>query len=151
NPDFRNTVFVKVDTSTRAAEAMTVDNYYRHVAAIRLNGEVPEEVRSYMEAVKSLFAYGWFYYPFFTLAALLVTTAFEMALRAKLPVTGNDRRGMRKLLNQAIQQTLLGSAEATRAASLKHLRNTFAHPSGHWIMVPGQALGVLIAAGEMIT
>jgi len=150
SPDCRSTVFVKLDTRTGTAEPMIVQDYYRHVADIRLNEEVPEEVRSYMEAVKSLFAYGYFYYPFFTLAALLGTTALEMALRAKLPVARDDRRGMGALLKQATQQNLLGNAEATLAASLKHLRNTFAHPTGHWIMAPGQASGVLIAAGEMI-
>jgi hypothetical protein len=51
---------------------------------------------------------------------------------------------MGALLKQATQQNLLGNAEATRAASLKHLRNTLAHPSSHWIMAPGQAFGVLL-------
>lgn len=67
-----------------------------------------------------------------------------MGLRAKLPVARDDRRGMGALLKQATQQNLLGNAEATRAASLKHLRNTLAHPSSHWIMAPGQAFGVLL-------
>lgn len=91
-----------------ASKAMlTLDDSYLLMKSIEIHDSVPEAVRSYIEAVKSLFVYGWFYYPFYTLAAFLATTAVEMALRMRLPKEGKDSRGLGKLLKQAVSKGLL--------------------------------------------
>jgi hypothetical protein len=33
---------------------------------------------------------------------------------------------------------------------MRYFRNVFAHPSGHWILFPGQSLDFLVLAGEVI-
>jgi HEPN domain-containing protein len=137
-----------------------------------------------VEAVKTLFAYGWFFYPFFTLAAFMATTAVEMALQAKLLKPREESPGLKKLFERAMKEGLLrdedfpsreyiranrallygedsespgssgteeGPPYTERVATLlRHFRNVFAHPSGHWILAPGQALDFLVLAGEVI-
>lgn len=106
-PDFRSASFVKLDRTKGVAQRMTLADNHRIAALVQLHGGVPEKVRSYMEATKTLFVYGWFYYPFLTLSAFLATTAVEMALRGRFPKQGRDRRGLGALLNQARQAGLL--------------------------------------------
>lgn len=183
-PDFRSTAFVNLDVERKIAKRVTLENSYELLEYVQLHISVPEDVRSYMEATKTLFVYGWFYYPFYALASFLATTAVEMALRARLPKQGKDYRGLEKLFKEAITKGLLRDEEfqsrehvqASRATIMKwfyqssqdnppepeipyaeevarrltKFRNQFAHPHGHWIMVPGQAVDILVIAAEVI-
>ncbi|MGD1101292.1 MAG: hypothetical protein ABSA59_04425 [Terriglobia bacterium] len=191
-PDHRSTSFAVADLIAGSSRPMTLADFYKDAECIRVSEAVPVDVRSYMEAVKSLFVYGWFYYPFFTLCAFMATTAVEMALKLKLQKRPDDHSGLKNLFDQAIAQGLLSdkgfpsneSAEAYQkdlqaymtatfgedesgsepgpipasppyaqrvASFMRHFRNAFAHPSGHWILLPGQALDFLVLAGEVIS
>lgn len=63
--------------------------------------------RTYMEAVKTLVVYGWFFYPFFTLSAFMATTAVEMALKLRLQKRPDDPSSLKGLFDQAIARGLL--------------------------------------------
>src|SRR5260370_15035469 len=58
-----------------------------------MHGDVPEDVRSYFNAVVTLYLFGWLYYPFFTLASERSFFAVEMALRKRLPPKKLDKKG----------------------------------------------------------
>lgn len=182
-PDHRSTGFGMI-LSDGTSRNMTLGDFYKHAESLRVNEGAPEDVRSYMEAVKTLFVYGWFYYPFFTLSAFMATTAVEMALKLRLQTRPDDPSGLKTLFDQAIAQGLLRdegfpsrkniqsntaqmfgeSEESSRtvsgepsppwaervAAFMRHFRNVFAHPSGHWILFPGQALDFLVLGAEVI-
>ena len=53
--DFRSTAWVKLDRTRGVAERVTLGDSYELIEYIQLHGGVPEDVRSYMEAVKNLF------------------------------------------------------------------------------------------------
>ncbi len=106
--DFRSTAFVKLDRVRGVAERVTIEDTYRLLEEyVQLHDGVPEEIRSYMEGVRGLFLYGWFCYPFYTLAAFLATTAVEMGLRTRFPRQGRDYRGLAKLFKRAISEGAL--------------------------------------------
>jgi len=183
-PDHRSTGFGVINLSDGTTRSMTLADFYKDAESIRVNETAPEDVRSYMEAVKTLFVYGWHYYPFFTLSAFMATTAVEMALKLRLQKRPDDPSGLKTLFDQAIAQGLLrdegfpsrenvqangptmfgenegssgavsvepGPPYAERVAGfMRHFRNVFAHPSGHWILFPGQALDFLVLGGEVI-
>lgn len=134
-PDQRNDLFVRLGPNGRAWEPLTLEYYYRCAANIMLNPEVPDDIRSYMETLKSLFVYGWYYYPFCTLAGRLVPTLVEMALRARMPKRGEDWRGLRRLFKQALSNGLIKEEWVSGIAGL-----------GPWQLrrgvVPGDALAV---------
>jgi hypothetical protein len=58
-----------------------------------LHDGVPDDVRSYFNAVVTLYLYGWLYYPFYTLASERSFFAVEMALRKRLPPKKLDKKG----------------------------------------------------------
>lgn len=183
-PDSRSTAFAVLNLSEGTRREMALADFYKDAARIQLNDATPEDVRSYMEAVKTLFVYGWFYYPFFTLSAFMATTAVEMALKVRLQKRPDDPSGLKALFDQAIREGLLrdegfpsrvhvqanravmfgGREESSETVSvepgppyaervarfMRHFRNVFAHPAGHWILFPGQALHFLVLCGEVI-
>jgi hypothetical protein len=183
-PDFLSTAFATINPADGTSRKMVLADFYKHTETIRVREAAPEPVRTYMEATKTLFVYGWFYYPFFTLSAFMATTAVEMALRLRLQKSRNDQPGLKALFEEAIRQGILRdegfpSGEAvpesstgmfgengepaetlhsgngrsyteTVAEVMRSFRNQFAHPSGHWILFPGQAVNFLTLAGEII-
>jgi hypothetical protein len=182
-PDFLSTAWGTFNPDGTARNMVLAD-FHRHADAIRISEAAPEPVRTYMEATKTLYAYGWFYYPFFTLSVFIATTAVEMALRLKLQKGPNDHSRLKALFDEGIRKGLLKdegfpSREAVRENSaamfgeneeppetlpsgesrsytekvaevMRHFRNVFAHPSGHWILPPGPAVNFLVLAGEVI-
>lgn len=182
--DHRSTGFAVFNMSDGTTRSMTLADFYKDAEGIQVNETAPEELRSYMEAVKTLFVYGWYYYPFFTLCAFMATTAVEMALKLRLQTKPHDRSTLKALFDKAIRKGLLkddgfpsckhvqsksavifGDSEESSgvlpteqgppyvervARLLRHFRNVFAHPSGHWILLPGQAIDFLVLAGEVI-
>jgi hypothetical protein len=106
-PDFRSTGFGVLNLKDGTTRGMTLADFYGDAESIHVSETAPEDVRSYMDAVKTLFAYGWFYYPFFTLAAFMATTAVEMALKRRLEKRPDDPASLKTLFDQAITQGLL--------------------------------------------
>lgn len=100
-PDPTNKMFGKMDTTTGNIGPVAMEDIYEIVRQISTSESVPEDVRSYFESIKNLTVFGWFHYPLYTHAVFLATTALEMALRARFPVTGGDRRTMRPLIEAA--------------------------------------------------
>lgn len=181
--DPRSGAFVKLNLDAGTTEPMALKDVHDLISPITLDNDVPEEIRSYMEEVKTLFVYGWFYYPFYTLAAFLSTTVVEMSLSMRLGKSQHERKGFAALLKEARESGILRGAHDAMAAiwdrieqsqagygykagsnpellndahfegawkSLIKLRNTFAHPKGHWIMSPGMAVDLLRFSVEII-
>jgi hypothetical protein len=104
--------FFQPDPTNDFFPLLSLEKHYEIVSKYcELLGEIPEGVRSYFNAVITLYLYGWLYYPFYTLANFLSSVVVEMALRERLPWrperTGQDRRGLKKLLTEAKAAGLL--------------------------------------------
>lgn len=84
-----------------------LEQQYELLEYFRLHDGVRDAVRSYMNAVVTLWLYGWLYYPFYPLAIFLSATAVEMALKERFPKKGRDGRGLKKLLPMAKNAGLL--------------------------------------------
>jgi len=107
-PDSRNEAFVKVDRETGDFVPMELADYFRYVCEITLKDTIPPDIRSYMETIKNVYLYGWFVYPFFTLAGFLSYTAIEMGLREKFRHDDPMRKWpLKRLLEEAKTRRLI--------------------------------------------
>jgi hypothetical protein len=185
-PDPRSACFAKMDPVTGKTELMTLEDQYAVAENYRLHDGVPEDIRSYMATVVTVWLFGWFHYPFYTLAQFLSTTAVEMALKKRLSEgAGRRRKGLRALLEEAKTAGLLCDEgfrslkrveedQASFAVEIGDavdepgsnsvpgrfvdrvvsfyagIRNSFAHPTIHTILFPGQTVGAMILASEII-
>lgn len=60
-PDTTNTLVAVVNPLDGTGHNAALADFYQSAERIQISKTTPEHVRSYMEAVKTLFAYGWFY------------------------------------------------------------------------------------------
>jgi len=102
-PDERNLYWAFLSTGKQ----VTLEDRYADIASIRVNPTAPEDVRSYFVTLQNLCVYAWFSYDLYTLVVFLTFTLVEMALKLRLPRKGPDRRGLKRLLREAIRQKLI--------------------------------------------
>lgn len=83
-------------------------DYHADAVALALPASVPENVRDYFDAARMLWAYGWYYYPFFSLAAVHGTLCVELALKERFRQEGEAlsrrRDSLESMLGQAAQR-----------------------------------------------
>jgi hypothetical protein len=108
-PDPRCASSVVIDRNVGEIRDGTLDDHYADLGGLDLNPEVPEQVAGYINLVKTLYLYGWLYYPFFATCQCLSGMAIEMALRTRLPSRSGKRDGrtLKKLLLTANDKGLL--------------------------------------------
>ncbi len=75
--------FGKLNTTTGKLEPITEKNYIESIQDICLNEQVPEKIKSLFEPALALYAYGYLYWTFFTLANEQAIKAFEAAISYK--------------------------------------------------------------------
>jgi hypothetical protein len=123
NPDQRNLMFVRMDTG----EPLSMEEHHAGIASVVLDPRVPEEVRSYFATVQNICLYAWFAYDLYAVVEFLCCTAIEMALRARFPVQGRDRRSLSALFKEAMRKKLIrekgfGQIREMRVAAAQRLR-----------------------------
>jgi hypothetical protein len=108
-PDSRLHAFKVREVGTTRWRDASLDDHYGDLDGLVLNPGVPEEVVGYINVVKTLYLYGWLYYPFFATCQCLSGMAVEMALRTRLPYPSGKRDGrtLRTLLRKAVDSGLL--------------------------------------------
>jgi hypothetical protein len=83
-------------------------DYHADAMALALPASVPESVRDYFDAARMLWTYGWYYYPFFSLAAVHGTLCIELALKERFRQEGEtlSRRmaSLESMLGEASQR-----------------------------------------------
>jgi len=111
-PDERNLMFVRMDTG----KPITLEEHHAHVASIKLNSAIPEDVRSYFATIQNVCLYSWFAYDLYAIVQFLCLTCSEMALRMRLPASGRDRRSLTELVKAAAKKKLI------KAKGFSHIR-----------------------------
>jgi hypothetical protein len=83
-------------------------DYHEAAAVLSLPASVPECVRGYFDAVRMLWVYGWFYYPFYSLATIHSGLCVEMALKERFQLEGlvltRETRRLKNLLEEATRR-----------------------------------------------
>lgn len=91
--DPRNQLWVVLDPSIPGGtRPITVADEYAEMAYLELPPSVPDDIRQHFAAVRMLWVYGWFYYPFYTWAGFHAAACAESALRRKLGSAEEDTK-----------------------------------------------------------
>ncbi|HYR09692.1 MAG TPA: hypothetical protein VEQ60_18095 [Longimicrobium sp.] len=81
---------------------------YESIVDLNLDAAVPENIRSAFNIARNLWVYGWFHYPFYTVASFQAYVALEAALQERWTTDPNASpkppRGLRRLLSAAVER-----------------------------------------------
>lgn len=125
--DSRNQLWVVLDRSAPGGtRPLTLEDEHAEMACLELPPSVPENVRHDFAAVRMLWTYGWFYYPFYTWAGFHAAICAEGALLQRLGYS--ERRdehspGLRSLLKEAVSLGLIRDEGFEHAQRLRKARD----------------------------
>lgn len=84
-PDSRNLAFAILDPSLPDGKRPITDaDRHGVMAGLDLPDSVPETIRSAFAVTRTLWVYGWFYWPFYTLAEFHALLCLDMALATRI-------------------------------------------------------------------
>ncbi len=147
-PDEICKLMENIDIATGTVTRTTEKDFIRAVSDIQLHCSIPLYIRNIFEIAKSLFAYGYLYYPFCTVAVEQALKSLEAIISEKYDVLGGFRvksRGrypvLRDKINYLYAKGLISEQQREILHDFRHLRNITFHPKYQQIL--GHYDGVL--------
>jgi len=128
--------FGKLNTATGKLEPITEKDYIESIQDICLNEQVPEKIKSLFDPALALYAYGYLYWAFFTLANEQAIKSFEAAISYKheevvgTNVDSNGRDvGLSKKINNLVNRRVIDRNRKDYYHTLRMFRNMSFHPT----------------------
>ena len=144
-PDEASTIFASI-SSDGQVKPITEDEWLRRILEPSLAEVVPLEIRRLFEVARSAMAYGYFFYPLYTLAAEQLFRVVETAISYKCQSMGAPTKNtntFQEKINWLISQGVIPKSEEVRWQAIRGLRNMASHPQTQIIRPPSNAISVL--------
>ena len=117
-----------------------------------LSKSVPENVRTLFEVARGSLAYGYFFYPLYTLACEQLFRVAETAISEKCKLLGESKkaRTFEKKLQLLFDRKVLSDEERLVWDAVRQFRNSTSHPQQQMILPPGAVASLLFRTAEKI-
>jgi len=117
------------------------EDFVQAVSVIRLNNDLPLHIRNMFEIAKALFAYGYLYFPFCSLAVEQALKSLEAVITYKYEAIGGpiiNRKGWNPALKEKIEYLyamgIVSYKQKKVLHDCRHLRNVSFHPKNLQIL-----------------
>lgn len=134
-PDEICRMMKSIDPETGQDYAATEDDFIRAVNDIGLHYSLPLHIKNMFEIAKALFAYGYLYYPFCTLAVEQALKSLEAVVANKYDAIGGPKYNRKGLppafadkINFLFARGLISGAQKEVLHDCRQLRNMSFHP-----------------------
>lgn len=143
--------FVKMSPNGRS-QPITGDEYLNHILEPKLVATVPKDVQALFEVARGAMAFGYFFYPLYTLAAQQLFRVAEAAVIHKCKALGalKSKENFKERIDRLINDGTIPKSELNRWVAIRKLRNIASHPDRQSIIPPGNAIGQLKGIAEQI-
>lgn len=123
-----------------------------HAIEPQLQHQMPEGIVRLYEMARGAICYGCFFYPLYTLGMEQLHRCLDAALKQKIEMLndGKSPKRFKERIEWAITNKVIASVDAGRWDAIRELRNEGAHPTGHTIMPPGEAIHSLHIAADLL-
>ncbi len=116
-----------------------------------LGGTVPGEVIRLFEVARGALAYGYFFYPLYTLAGEQLYRVAEAAVSEKCALLGAPKRStFQDKIKFLLGRGVIADADFVRWDVVRMLRNLSSHPRRQNILPPGAVATTLYTVAEMV-
>lgn len=142
--DFASTSFATV-TPEGTIIPTTADAWIRLIVQPKLDISVPQDIRDLFEVARGAMAYGYLFYPLFTLAAeqLFRVAEAAVALKCKAMNGPKSHGDFRTRIDWLVTKAMITEEQRGAWHALRQLRNTASHPDEQTILTPGDTIGIL--------
>jgi hypothetical protein len=137
--------FVRISPEGQQVRPITSDDYLRDILKPELLESVPTDVQALFEVARGAMAYGYFFYPLYTLAAEQLFRVAETAIAHKSKTLGVPKSNdtFEKRIGWLVDREVIPSSERVQWDAIRTLRNIASHPEYQSIHTPGNAIGTL--------
>jgi len=118
----------------------------------RLDAAVPDEIQSLYEVARGAMAYGYLFYPLYTLAAEQLLRVAETAVAAKCKLMNAPKSVERfaQRIEWLAGKGVIPEHQKDPWNRLRILRNVSSHPDAQTIFAPGDTIGILVRVAEKV-
>jgi hypothetical protein len=151
-PDPTSVVFVKLSHQDGKISTMTGEEWLGLFLDPRLSMSVPENVRALFEVARGSLAYGYFFYPLYTLACEQLFRVAETAVSEKCKMMGAPKkvRTFEHKVQFLLDNQALSAEDKLEWDAVRLFRNSTSHPNRQHILPPGAVASLLFSIGQKI-
>lgn len=150
-PDRASTVWIS-HIDAEGTHLIDAENRLREILEPTLDETVPEEVRTLFEVARGALAYGWFFYPLYTLASEQFYRVADAATAHKCREmhAPKSRDTFHKRLDWLAENGAISESDKFDWDTTRMGRNSGSHPDSQHIGPPGHAMRTLRRIAEKI-
>jgi len=143
-PDDALRGFVRV-TLDGQSHTITSMEYLQSILEPKLNSSVPPEAQGLFEVARGIMAYGYFFYPLYTVAVEQLFRVIEAALACKCKTmrAPKSRSTFKERIEWLVEEGVISREESIHWHATRHMRNATSHPESQMILAPGNAIGIM--------
>lgn len=143
-PDDVLRVFVSLSPDGEA-HASTGNEWMQRTLEPKLVETVPIEIQRLFEVARGAMAYGFLFYPLYTLALEQVFRVAEAAISYKSKDLGapKSKRTFEKRIDWLISKSVITTSDGQKWHAIRKFRNFTSHPTMQMILPPGYTVGIL--------
>lgn len=153
DPDPIMPAFVQLSLIDGSKSPISADKWASRFLQPQLSAAMPEDILKLFEVARGSIAYGYFFYPLFTLAAEQLLRIAEAAVTTKCSAIGAPRKKTKTYQDKLIylrDQKILSKLDYESWDILREWRNYASHPKRQTILMPKDALSLLFNIAEKI-
>jgi hypothetical protein len=145
-------IFVKLSHIDGAVTQMTGEEWLALFLDPTLSETVPENVRVLFEVARGSLAYGYFFYPLYTLACEQLFRVAEAAVSEKCRMLGAPKKVNRfkDKVQFLFDRKVISDQERLDWDAVRKFRNSTSHPQQQMILPPGAVASLLFRIGEKV-
>jgi len=151
-PDQVSSIFARFDSEGNTHE-ISGEEWLQDILKPQLLDTVPKDVKALFEVSRSAMAYGYFFYPLYTLACEQLYRVIESAVSYKCKLLGAPPKIMGNFeakIKFLIENSVISEAEKLRWDGIRGLRNIASHPEMQSLGLPTNALSTLERSTSII-
>jgi hypothetical protein len=151
-PDTPSTVWTRIEPDG-TTHPMEGNDWVRTILKPELSETVPDDVQALFEVARGALAYGYFFYPLYTLGVEQLCRVAEAAVTHKCRTMGAPKsatRSFKEKVDYLINQQVIPEQERIRWNGIRGMRNEASHPEQPSIIAPPTTLGMLQVIAERI-
>jgi len=121
------------------------EDYLTYILRPNLHKSVPSDVQALFEVARGAMAYGYFFYPLYTLAMEQLFRVAEAAVKHKCSAlrAPKSTKTLKKRIDWLVNESIIPQTESALWHTVRHLRNMASHPEKQSILTPVYTLGIL--------
>jgi hypothetical protein len=152
-PDPTLAVFTKLNLADGTVAPMASEDWFAVWQHATVDAPVPTEIINLFEQARACLAYGFFYYPLYTLGAEQLLRVAEASLALKCAALGAPRamRTLKKRIDWLAENAAIPGFDRDRWHSLRKLRNETTHHAERMLLTPAAVQHLLHEIASALT